>query len=243
MLNLLNNPWVSGIGGGIISGLIVYFVTTILFSRKQNKEYNQKLTTANNEILYTLRPLIAQKKIPAQDIITSTISSISRKYELDKRDLLDIPLLVDELIREVVENSFLTPDQKIDFCDKINELRLKVVNERTTEKLIETVVYQRDKISLKNASLLLAGFAFLAVSLLTILPMSGGVIYNGRNSLSQFSAITLVGVSLPLFMILFKDIIKLLDKKSFFNQNLKDKLSFFENRNVSTKEKYRNIDR
>ena len=34
----LNDPWVSGIGGGVISGLMVYFVTNWLFSRQRKRD-------------------------------------------------------------------------------------------------------------------------------------------------------------------------------------------------------------
>lgn len=33
IMDILNNPWVTGIGGGIISSLIVFFVTKYLFSK------------------------------------------------------------------------------------------------------------------------------------------------------------------------------------------------------------------
>lgn len=63
-MDILNNPWVTGIGGGIISSLIVFFVTKYLFSKKENREYLQKIKTANNEILYSIRPLVIEKKLP-----------------------------------------------------------------------------------------------------------------------------------------------------------------------------------
>lgn len=52
MQNILNNAWVTGIGGGIISSLIVFFVTRYFFSKREKREYLQKIETANNEILY-----------------------------------------------------------------------------------------------------------------------------------------------------------------------------------------------
>lgn len=128
MLELLNNPWVSWIWGWIISWLIVYFLTKILLEKWQNKEYNQRLKTANNEILHAIRPLIAQKKIPSKSIINSLMDSIESKFEVSKKDLVSVDFIKNELIREVLENIFLDPTQKIDFCSKISELNWQIHN-------------------------------------------------------------------------------------------------------------------
>ncbi len=52
MLDWLSNPWVIGVGGGVISGLLVTLITRNLFSRREQREYRQKMETANNEIIY-----------------------------------------------------------------------------------------------------------------------------------------------------------------------------------------------
>jgi len=59
----LNNQWVIGIGTSIISGFLVFFFTRKFFTEKQNREYDQKIRTANNEILYAVRPLIVEKTV------------------------------------------------------------------------------------------------------------------------------------------------------------------------------------
>lgn len=156
LLTIINNPWVSGIGGGVISGFLVYFITSGLLSRKENKEYSQKVKTANNELLYAIRPLIAQKQIPSKIILESVITSTARKYEVNKEDLLTIGLLTDDLIREVAENAFLDSHQKMEFCEKINSLRLDPGS--TIEQKEQEVVYQRDSISSKSVSRM---FAFM----------------------------------------------------------------------------------
>ena len=63
-MNILNNPWVIGIGGGVISSLIVFFVTQYISRKKGKREYLQKIKMANNDILYFIRPLIIERKIP-----------------------------------------------------------------------------------------------------------------------------------------------------------------------------------
>ena len=57
---LLNNGWVVGIGGGILSGLIVAWLTRTLFSKKDQKELAINISSANREILYAIRPEISE---------------------------------------------------------------------------------------------------------------------------------------------------------------------------------------
>lgn len=56
MDDLIANPWIVGIGGGVISSLIVFFITKFFLSKKENKEYEQKVRLATNEVVYAVRP-------------------------------------------------------------------------------------------------------------------------------------------------------------------------------------------
>ena len=64
-MEFLSNPWVLGIGGGVLSGLLVTLITRYFFSKRENREYLQKIATANNEIIYAIRPAIAEKLMPS----------------------------------------------------------------------------------------------------------------------------------------------------------------------------------
>ncbi len=86
-MNIFGNPWVIGIGGGIVSGIIVTLITRHLFSRREQKEYRQRIETANNEIIYAVRPSIAEKMLPSRSILDSLFSSTARKYAVTKSDL------------------------------------------------------------------------------------------------------------------------------------------------------------
>ncbi|MEN8252869.1 MAG: hypothetical protein ABFQ62_00615 [Patescibacteria group bacterium] len=199
IMEILNNPWITGIVGGVISGFIVYFVTSKLLSKKQNKEYSQKVTTANNEILYVMRPLIVQKQIPSKLIIESTIESIARKYEVNKSDLFDIPLLADDLIREVMENAFLDSKQKMEFCTKINELKVEKITSKEIVRVYEKIVYRKDRISSQYVSILLAATASTMVLFISFFStIKGGMNFNGFNNFLEASTITLISVIVPM---------------------------------------------
>ena len=122
-MDLFNNQWFIGIGTSIISGLLVFFFTKRFFSTKENKEYDQKVKTANNDILYSLRPLIVQKKLPSKDIIESLLSATSEKYNVNVKDLYNLKSLSDILVNEILSNPFLSSDQKLELCEIISEMK------------------------------------------------------------------------------------------------------------------------
>ena len=70
-MDIFNNSWVIGIGGGILSGFIVTLITRYLFSKKDNKEYVQKVATVDSEVVYALRPRISEGHIPDNEVLSS----------------------------------------------------------------------------------------------------------------------------------------------------------------------------
>ena len=81
----LNNPWVISILGGIL----VFFISRILLSRKDRGEYGQKLQSANREVIYALRPGIAEGHVPDLRTVQFLINATARKYAVDESDLYD----------------------------------------------------------------------------------------------------------------------------------------------------------
>jgi len=120
--SIVNNPWIIGIGAGILSGLVVTIVSRTLLSKRENKEYRQKVFSANREIIYSIRPGISENIVPTTDIIKSLITSTSRKYSVDKKDIFSITEIAQELIKEVMDSSFISAKTKEDYCNRLAEL-------------------------------------------------------------------------------------------------------------------------
>lgn len=123
MPEIFNNPWIVGIGGGVLSGLLVAIITRALFSRRDKREYVQKLRLSNSEVLYAIRPGVSEGVIPEKGIVQSLISATARKYSVDVQDMYDANDLADELIKEVMDSSFISASAKGDFCEKLNSFR------------------------------------------------------------------------------------------------------------------------
>lgn len=135
-MDFLSNPWAIGIGTGIISGLLVYWITNLIVHKRANKEYQQSLRAANNEILYTIRPLIVDKVLPPIQVVLSLLSSTARKYNVNQKDLYSVEVLVDDLTKEVLENPFLTSEVGMSYCTVLSSLvneERKSVSQQTTE--------------------------------------------------------------------------------------------------------------
>ena len=164
-INFISNAWTIGIGGGIVSGFIVFWVTNFFFTKREKKEYLQRVKTANNEILDAIRPLIVSQKIPVQAIIESLILSTSRKYMVNTTNLYTTQRLVEDLIKEVLDNAFLDADRKLEYCNIVN----KIVNQadkknidltRDTPKTI--ISYEGKDTKVTEMSLILSVIAAIA---------------------------------------------------------------------------------
>jgi len=118
----LNGPWVVGIGGGILSGILVSVIFRLLFSGRDSREYVQKLQSANREIIYALRPGIAEGHVPDRQAVQSLISATARKYAIDKNDLYDPTQIGEELTKEITDSSFISANTKQEYCNQLDSL-------------------------------------------------------------------------------------------------------------------------
>ena len=111
-MDWLNNPWVIGIGGGILSGLLVTLISRVVLSRRDSDEYTQKLQSANREIVYALRPGVSEGYVPDRQVVTFLINATARKYSVDTGDLLDPAAIGEELAKEIMDSSFISASTK-----------------------------------------------------------------------------------------------------------------------------------
>ncbi|NYZ63418.1 hypothetical protein [Luteimonas deserti] len=121
-MEVINNPWFIGIGGGILSGLIVTFISRLVLSRRDNREYTQKVLGANREVIYAIKPGISEGHIPAGEIIQSLIEATARKYGVESKSLYRTPEIAQELMKEVMDSSFISAKTKEDYCARLATL-------------------------------------------------------------------------------------------------------------------------
>ncbi|RUV37445.1 hypothetical protein [Mesorhizobium sp. M7A.F.Ca.MR.148.00.0.0] len=120
----LNNPWISGIGGSIISGIIVAWITQKIFSNKEAKEQSQRLTAANREIVYAVRGGIPEGKVPSVEVVEALTSATARRYGVNAKELYGPDELAADLVKEVMDSNFISAEVKEGYCEKLLTLRL-----------------------------------------------------------------------------------------------------------------------
>lgn len=118
----LNNAWVTGIGGGIISGFLVFFATRWLFSNQSKRELNRKISVANQEMILTIRQGIPEDSFPSLEVLNALIKATARKHDLRPEDLYGPSEVGQDLIKEVMDSNFISADTKTRYCKRLVEL-------------------------------------------------------------------------------------------------------------------------
>lgn len=122
MGDVLNNPWVVGIVGGIISGFAVFLTSNVIISRRERRELRQQIRLANSEIIHSTRSLIVDKVLPEAGWLDPVLNSTAKKYGVNKEDLYDLRCLSDDIISEIMGNPFLSSKQKVEYCEFVSRL-------------------------------------------------------------------------------------------------------------------------
>lgn len=160
MTDFFTNVWTVGIGSSLIVFMITFFISRLFLRKQLNKEYQQKIQSANNEIIFSTRPWIVEKKQPSSQIIESLYYSTAKKYDVFQNDLLSFPNITKDLIKEIYDTPFLTHDQKIDLAFFINELKESLIP-KTTEVAGTKAIEESEKVQSekkKNNSAFLGSF-------------------------------------------------------------------------------------
>jgi len=202
MLKFFTSPWVIGITGGIISGIIVFFVTNIIVSKKENRLYTQKISPTNFEILQTIRPLIVNKGRFNNDIFDSITSSLSNKHNVATKDLYSVSELCNDVITDIIQTPFLTSEQKDEYTENLLSIKKGTQPEHDKTKIIYVYRSQKSSISSKYLSYAMAMTTFLFAMFFTLTRESSSLVLLASNNLFKFSALGISLISLPVSALL-----------------------------------------
>jgi hypothetical protein len=150
MIDFLQNPWVVGVAGGIISGIIVFYITQWIFRRKDNSKYIEQISLANSEIIRILKPYVAEKGLPELNIISALIAATARKYRIEVKQIYSIRIICEELIKEVIENVYVSSEKKEEYSQGLNDYLLKMERTLNEEQLLKDQQWQKELIDLKS---------------------------------------------------------------------------------------------
>jgi len=175
---MLDNPWFVGIVGGILSGVAATWISRLIFSKRDSREYAQKVAAVNREVIYSVRPGISEGNIPAPAVLEALVAATYRKYGVTDKDAFNVQQISEDLMKEVMDSSFISSAIKQDYCTKL----LKMGEPRVAASGLRVVEGGKVEISVSSIESLRS------------------------KMLTQMSAITGVMVAtLTLFLTLFKD--------------------------------------
>lgn len=206
------NSWTIGIGGGIISGLIVFLVTSKIFSRRENKEYLQKIRLANNELLYAIRPLVVEQKLPTIEMVNSILISTSKKYNVQVNDLYKKDDIADDLTKEIMDNPFLTSDSKLQYCQLTEAIKeLGIIKEKVQDKIV--YIDRERLISKEFFSLTLALMTTLSVGIITLFITKNDLIAEMKTEKFDFVSIVTLLTIIPIVALTLSKFLEILKSR------------------------------
>ncbi|EGW39373.1 hypothetical protein [Desulfosporosinus sp. OT] len=196
MTGFFSNPWVVGIGGGIFSGFIVFLVTRFAFSNRDKMEYFRNLTTANKEVIYSIRSIISENVLPSSEIINALIRANSRRYRVDQKDMYTLVQICEELIKEIMDSSFIASKIKLEYCDMLSGIKTDkkemVIN--TDDDKLSSATYMSESYQDEYKNKLITEFSLILGLLAAMVPV---VIYIIPGLESPFTpVVTVVFVAL-----------------------------------------------
>ena len=209
-MEFFSNPWVVGIGGGLLSGLLVTLITRYLFSKRERREYLQKIATANNEIVYAIRPAIAEKVMPSTAMLDALFSATARKYSVDESDLYSKSSLANELIKEVMDNTFLSSQQKVEFCDLLSSLKAVKKEDKNIERVVEYITVNRGSSSDTSAMLgIVTATMALTITIFFYMKDKEEFLAEGLSGIStKLFPLMAFMIIIPIISVLLRDLLK-----------------------------------
>lgn len=237
MIGFLTNSWVIGIGGGIISGLVVFIITNKIFTRKENKEYQQKIEMANKELLYSIRPLIVGQNIPSQNLIDSIIYSTARKYNVEIEDLYENEELAEDLTKEVLDNPFLNSENKLKYCELTSRLKELDVEEAIEQKKEVIYIEKGKTITKEFFSITLAIMTTMTVVLSVIFSSKLDFLSIEKNANLEWPILISLITLTPIIALLLTRVLKSIRQFDETNKLRKDITNKIDNKAIPTDEK------
>lgn len=116
MKDLLNNAWFVGIATGLLSGLLVTWILNLFIAKRRRLEFRQQVDAANREVIFTIRSSIPEGPLPTHEVVMALIHSTARRYGLKSIEIYQPPQITEELVKEVMDSSFLASAKKAEYC-------------------------------------------------------------------------------------------------------------------------------
>lgn len=180
-MSWVNNPWIVSLCTGVVTTLATWFLSKLFLTKTENREYRRKIDDANRDIVMAVRPGIAEAQFPNQETLRALVNSTARKYQVTPADLFNAHQVAEELVKEVMDSSFISATLKAEYCAKLvppgrpappTQVVSAVINKTEDKSSMRDADY-RSKI-INWASMVISLFAGIMTGLLVIVPKVKG---------------------------------------------------------------------
>lgn len=145
---IFENPWIVNIGTGIIVALITEFGSKLISNKVNEKEIKK----ANEEIIKVLKPYVVENNFLSHPLLTSIRWSVAKKFDCKIDELYKEYEICDELIREVLDEPFISSENKDNYIYKLFEIKsislsdeIEKIEKETKENNEIYVRYRRNR--------------------------------------------------------------------------------------------------
>ncbi|EMF0233584.1 hypothetical protein NTJ89_002194 [Enterococcus hirae] len=127
----------------IVAPIATYFITRWLQKRDNNKEFKK----ASKKIVTLLKPIILEEKKITSELIDSLIQSVSRSEDIEINRMEPPESILDDLILDLIDSSFITNDKKMEISETILDLKKEIVQQKESQIMVER---QKSKLKAEN---------------------------------------------------------------------------------------------
>lgn len=117
MKNILENDWFINITASLISTLISFGLAQAIKSIQHKK----RIYEANTLVLNQLRVYLVNANIPPLSIFVALKNSAARKFHIKESDLLPHTGYIEEIVAEIVGNTYLSIRQQEDYLRLLDD--------------------------------------------------------------------------------------------------------------------------
>lgn len=118
MFDLFTNSWFISIAGGL---LVTFLWESVRFIREKNA-YNRHLRFVRNDFSIIIKNIIGEDVLPELYILDNLLKGITQKHGVKYKDVTDVETVFNSLTQDVMESSFLDYQNKITFCEKLENI-------------------------------------------------------------------------------------------------------------------------
>lgn len=134
-MEITKNVWFVGIVTGIISGVLVFFITNWIMKKKGKEDYLKQVGSANQNVILALKPYISERGLPDVEIFKALIDSVARNYSIEAHDMYTVSEFCEELIREIISDIYVSSDKKKEYTDSLIAYKKNIDKSGSLEKI------------------------------------------------------------------------------------------------------------